>query len=97
MYAAKSEDSDFPFTQVHPSSLQVRVCGYLPVEVEVTELDAEKAGCFYAWKTSKGDLELIQPSLIQLKMCSPDFFERKISRMEGRIVPVSVVLAADPI
>lgn len=77
--------------------MQVRVCGYFPVEVEVTELDAEQPGCFYAWKTSQGDLEMIQPSLIQLKMCSPDFFKYKISRMEGRIVPVSVVLASDSI
>lgn len=97
MYAAKSEHPDFPFTQVHPTAMQVRVCGYFPVEVDVTELDSEQPGCFYAWKNSKGDFEMIQPSLIQLKMCSPDFFERKISLMEGSIVLISVVLAATPI
>lgn len=94
MFAAKHSDRLVPFTQVHPTATQVRICGYEVSAVDVKELSAEQPGCYFAWKTAEGSLRMIQPSMVQMKMCSPDAFESAIRRGEGRIVPVSVVGAA---
>lgn len=93
MYAAKHLGEKVPFTQVHPFEIQVRVCGYEPVAVEVTELAEAQDGCYFGWKDSEGYLSLIQPSMLQLKMCSVDYFQSAIARGDGSFVPLSVVEA----
>lgn len=93
MFAAKHTDRGSAFTQVHATALQVELCGYKATAVDVIELPEATEGCFYGWKSKDGQISMIQPSLIQLKMRSPDFFEGGIARGEGCFVPLSVIEA----
>lgn len=94
MFAAKHTDGRTRFSQIHPTAIQVRICGYTPAAVDVTELLAERPGCYFAWKLAGGDLTIIQPSRSMLKMCSPDAFKSAIERGEGHIVPVWIADAS---
>jgi hypothetical protein len=93
MYAAKHSDKRVPFTQVHPTAFQVEMCGYKATAVDVEELDQAVEGCYFGWKSAEGDVGLIQPSMMQMKLCSPDGFKSAIARGEGNFVPLAVIEA----
>ncbi|MBC8739735.1 hypothetical protein F6X40_23770 [Paraburkholderia sp. UCT31] len=89
MFAAASEEADYPWRNVWPTAFQVEMCGDEATYVEITVLPGEKPACYFAWLDfDRDELQFIYPSQMEVLIASPDGFESAVRRGEGNIVPV---------
>lgn len=66
--------------------VSVKIVEHLPTDYE----DNLSGNDYFAWPTSEGKLNYIWKSLIQVKMCSADYFGSAIERGDGHFVRVQV-------
>lgn len=101
-YAVQHIEGPKKYWSVQPTTMQLKVCGYsepfLRVKLEV--LNKPEKDCMWAWHSfvdhydkPKKSLRNVFSSELQVKCCSPDFFQLDIKAGKGKIVPVRLTIS----